>query len=172
VTARLCAAAALLATVVLANITTSRFGLIPAGFGLLVPAGTYAAGAALAVRDWLDRVGGLRWVLPTLTAGCVLSAVLATPALAVASAAAFALSELADLAGWRALRRRSLVAAVAVSNAVGAVVDTLVFLPLSGLPVTPAAIGGQLLVKGIYMTAAALLIIGAARTTRPQAVTA
>jgi queuosine precursor transporter len=169
-TARLTAAAALLATVVLANVATSRLGLIPAGFGLVVTAGTYAAGAALAVRDWLDRAGGLIWVLPTLAAGCVLSAVLATPALAVASAAAFALSEAADLAGWRALCRRSLPAAVIASNAVGAIVDTAVFLPLSGLPVTPASVGGQLLVKGVYVTGAALAVIAAARARRPRAV--
>lgn len=170
-TARVAAAAGLIGSVVAANWLTAHYGLIPAGFGLLVPAGTYAAGAALAVRDALDRAGGLRWVLPTLAAGVILSAVLAGPQLATASAAAFALSELADLAGWRALRRRSIVAAIVVSNAVGAVVDTLVFLPLSGLPVTPAAVGGQLLVKGIWMTGAALLVLAAARALRSRAVT-
>lgn len=171
-TARIAAAAGLIATVVTANWLTARYGLVPAGFGLLVTAGTYAAGAALAIRDALDRAGGLRWVLPTLAAGVVLSAVLAGPQLAVASAAAFACSELADLAGWRALRRRSIAAAVIVSNAVGAVVDTLVFLPLSGLPVTPAAVGGQILVKAGWITAAALLILAAVRATRPRQVSA
>jgi uncharacterized PurR-regulated membrane protein YhhQ (DUF165 family) len=131
-----------------------------------------AAGAALAVRDALDRAGGLPWVLPTIAAGVILSAFLASPALAVASAAAFACSELADLAVWRAIRRRTIAGAIAASNAAGAVVDTVVFLPLSGLPVTAAAIGGQVLVKAGYITAAALLVLALIRAVRPRVVTA
>jgi uncharacterized PurR-regulated membrane protein YhhQ (DUF165 family) len=104
---RLAFAAALVGTVVLANVLSARYGLVPAGFGLLVSAGTYAAGLALAIRDGLDRAGGLLWVLPTIAVGIVLSYFLATPQLAVASAAAFACSELADLGVFRALRSRA-----------------------------------------------------------------
>jgi uncharacterized PurR-regulated membrane protein YhhQ (DUF165 family) len=163
-------AVALVACVVLANVLTARFGLVPAGFGLLVTAGTFAAGAALAVRDALDRAGGSRWVLATIGVGVVVSAFLAGPALALASAVAFGLGELADLLGWRALKRRSLVAAIAGSNALGALVDTLVFLPLAGFPVTPAAVGGQLLVKGVWITLAALVVVAAVRAGRSRAV--
>lgn len=162
----------LIACVVAANVATARLGFVSAGFGLIVSAGTYAAGAALAVRDALDRAGGLPWVLPTIAAGVLLSAFLASPALAVASAAAFACSELADLAVWRAIRRRTIAGAIAASNATGAVVDTVVFLPLSGLPVTAAAIGGQVLVKAGYITAAALLVLALIRALRPRVVTA
>lgn len=165
-------ALALVGCVVAANVATSRLGLVPAGFGLLVTAGTYAAGLALAVRDALDRFGGFRWVLPTLAAGCVLSAILAGPALAVASAAAFALGELADLAAWRALRRHSLAGAITASNAVGALVDTVVFLPLAGFPLTAQAIGGQILVKAGWITLAALLVLAVARAARPRTVSA
>jgi uncharacterized PurR-regulated membrane protein YhhQ (DUF165 family) len=164
--------ALLIACVVAANVATARLGFVSAGFGLIVSAGTYSAGLALGVRDALDRAGGLRWVLPTLAVGCVLSALLSTPALAVASAAAFALGELSDLAVFRAVRHRTLAGAIAASNAVGAVVDTLVFLPLSGLPVTPQAIGGQILVKAVWITAAALLVLAAVRALRPRTVTA
>jgi hypothetical protein len=167
---RLAFAAALVGTVVLANELSARYGLVPAGFGLLVSAGTYAAGLALAIRDGLDRAGGLLWVLPTIAVGIVLSYFLATPQLAVASAAAFACSELADLGVFRGLRRRSLVAAIVASNAVGAVVDTLVFLPLSGFPVTPETVGGQILVKAVWITAAALVVLGAFRALRSRAV--
>jgi uncharacterized PurR-regulated membrane protein YhhQ (DUF165 family) len=163
---------ALVACVVAANVATARLGFVDAGFGLIVSAGTFAAGLALAVRDALDRAGGLRWVLPTILAGVALSAVLASPVLAVASAAAFALSELADLAVWRGLRRRTIGGAVAASNAVGALVDTAVFLPLAGLPVTAAAFGGQVLVKAGYVTVAALLLIAVVRLARPRTVTA
>jgi queuosine precursor transporter len=165
-------ASALVATVVAANVATARLGFVDAGFGLIVSAGTFAAGLALAVRDALDRVGGLRWVLPAIVVGVALSGLLATPALALASAAAFALSELADLGAWRAVRARSIAAAVVVSNLLGALVDTAVFLPLAGLPVTPAAFGGQVLVKAGYVTVAALLVVAAARAARPGGVTA
>ncbi len=165
-------ALALVATVVAANVATARLGFVDAGFGLIVSAGTFAAGLALAVRDALDRVGGLRWVLPTIVAGVVLSALLASPTLALASAAAFALSELADLGAWRAIRARSIALAVVVSNLVGALVDTAVFLPLAGLPVTASAFGGQVLVKAGYVTAAALLVLAAVRVARPRVVAA
>jgi uncharacterized PurR-regulated membrane protein YhhQ (DUF165 family) len=160
-------AAALVGCVVAANVATARLGMVPAGFGLVVSAGTWAAGLALVMRDALDRAGGLAWVLGTITAGVALSAWLAGPALAVASAVAFALSELADLAVFRQLRRRTLAGAVAASNAAGAVVDTLVFLPLAGFGLTAAAVGGQLLVKAGWLTGAALLVLAVLRTRRP-----
>jgi uncharacterized PurR-regulated membrane protein YhhQ (DUF165 family) len=161
---------ALLSTVVVANWLVARFGLVTAGFGLLVPAGTYAAGLALGLRDALDRVGGLRWVLGAIAAGILLSAVLASPTLAVASAAAFGLGELADLLVWRRLRKAGWRRALVASNAVGALVDTCVFLPLAGFPVTLASVGGQFLVKAVYLTVAALLVVeGVGRTIRARA---
>jgi uncharacterized PurR-regulated membrane protein YhhQ (DUF165 family) len=162
-------AGGLLGTVVAANWLISTFGLIPAGFGLLVPAGTYAAGLALGLRDGLDRVGGLRWVLPAIAAGVVLSAVLASPEVALASAVAFALGELTDLAVWRRLRRAGWRRALLASNAVGALVDTCVFLPLAGFPVTFASVGGQFVVKAIYVTLAVLLVAEVVvRVMRPR----
>lgn len=151
-------AIALLATVVTANWLAATFGLIGAGFGFVVPAGTYAAGLALGFRDGLDRVGGLRWVFGAVGLGVILSAVLASPELAVASAVAFALGELTDLAVWRGLRRSGWRRALVASNAVGALVDTCVFLPLAGFPVTFASVGGQFLVKAGYLTLAALVV--------------
>lgn len=165
-------AGGLLMCVVLANVATARLGMVPAGFGLLVSAGTYTAGAALALRDALDRNGGLRWVLPALAAGIGLSAVLAGPALATASAVAFGLGELTDLLVFRQLRRRTLAGAVVASNAAGAAVDTLVFLPLAGFGLTAAAVGGQVLVKAGWITVAALLVLATVRATRPRTVTA
>lgn len=163
-------AAGLVGCVLAANVATARLGLVPAGFGLLVPAGTWAAGLALALRDGLDRSGGLPWVLPTLAVGIGLSAWLAGPALAVASAAAFALGELADLGVFRQLRARSLPLAIGGSNLAGALVDTCVFLPLAGFAVTAATVGGQLLVKAGWVTGAAVLVLAAVRAVRPRAV--
>ena len=76
------------------------------------------------------------------------SAGLAGPRLAVASGAAFAVSELADLLVYQPLRRHGWIPAALASNAVGAPVDTVVFLALAGLPVW-AAMPGQLWVKAI-----------------------
>jgi uncharacterized PurR-regulated membrane protein YhhQ (DUF165 family) len=55
----------------------------------------------------------------------------APPALVVASAVAFLLSEFADLAVFTPLQRRGLVMAVAASSVVGLVVDSVVFLWLA-----------------------------------------
>src|SRR2546426_2327420 len=51
-------AVAYLAAIVLANWATAAHGLVPAGFGLLVTAGTYAAGLTLAVRDAVQDAAG------------------------------------------------------------------------------------------------------------------
>ena len=153
----------LLSTVVGANWLVSTFGVIPAGFGLMVPAGTYAAGLALGLRDGLDRLGGFPWVLPTIALGVVLSALVASPGIAVASAAAFALGELTDLLVWRRLRRSGWRRALGASNGVGAVVDTCVFLPLAGIPLTMTNVGGQVLVKAVFLTASILVLVEVAR---------
>jgi queuosine precursor transporter len=174
VTARLAAAAAavgLVGTVVAANYATSRFGLVPAGFGLLVTAGTYLAGLALGLRDVVDRLGGLRYVLAAIAAGIAASFAVGAGRIAVASAVAFALSELADLAVYRPLRRRSWRRAVAASNAVGAVVDSVVFLAVAGFPLTLAAVGGQVLVKAAWCTVAVLVVAeGVRRAVRRESV--
>jgi uncharacterized PurR-regulated membrane protein YhhQ (DUF165 family) len=63
--------------------------------------------------------------------GAAISAALAPPALVVASAAAFLLSEFADFAVYTPLAQRRLVAAVAASSLAGLVVDSIVFLYLA-----------------------------------------
>src|SRR6185503_15495777 len=99
-------AAGYLATIVAANWAITRFGLAPVGFGLVAPAGVYFAGLAFTLRDLLHDAAG-RWVvLAAISAGAVLSFLVSSPALAVASAAAFGLSELADLVVYAPMRRR------------------------------------------------------------------
>jgi uncharacterized PurR-regulated membrane protein YhhQ (DUF165 family) len=161
-------AVGLVGTVVLANWLVSAFGLIPAGFGLLVPAGTYAAGLALCLRDLLHDSGGVRWVLGAIAVGIVVSFLLGDGRIALASAVAFGLAELLDLAVYAPLRRRAWKTAVVASNAVGAVVDTLVFLSLAGFPLTFATVGGQLLVKAVWVTATFLLLTEGVRRFRPR----
>lgn len=161
-------AAALLGVIAAANWLTSTYGLVPAGFGLLVPAGTYAAGLALALRDVLHDTGGIRWVLAAITAGIGLSLLLGDGRIAIASAAAFALAELLDLAVYAPLRRRHWRTAVVASNAIGAVADTLVFLTIAGFPLTWETVAGQLLVKAVWVTAGFLAVAEVVRRAVPR----
>lgn len=151
------AVAAYTASIVAANWMTATFGLVPIGFGLMVTAGTFAAGAALILRDWVQVESGRRWVvLAAILAGAVISAVTSTPALAVASGVAFLVSELVDWGVFTPLRDRSLAGAVVISSVVSAPVDTVLFLAIAGFGVTWQAVLGQFLVK----TAMALLAAG------------
>jgi queuosine precursor transporter len=113
-----------------ANWMTARYGMV-AG---LVTAGTFAAGLTFLVRDWLQEAGGRWWVVGAIVAGAGLSVWLSSPALALASGVAFLVSETADFAVYTPLRKRSPAAAMALSNTVGAVVDSLLFLSLAGFP--------------------------------------
>jgi hypothetical protein len=133
--------------VVAANVLTDALGLVPIGFGLLVTAGTFAAGAALLMRDAVQQAGGRYWVVGAVAVGSVLSYVLADPRIAVASVVAFAASETADSAVFTPLRRRGLPTAVLASSVVAAPLDTVLFLSVAGFPVTPAAVAGQFIVK-------------------------
>ena len=129
-----------------ANWLTTRYGFIPVGLGLTATAGTYAAGLCLLARDCVHDTAGRAAVLAAIAAGGAASAVMAGPRLAAASAAAFVLSELADLAVYQPLRRRGFIRAALASNAVGAPVDTVLFLALAGFPIW-TAVPGQLLAK-------------------------
>jgi hypothetical protein len=144
------------AGVVLANVLTERLGLVPVAFGLVTTAGTYAAAVVLVARNLTqDAIGRLR-VLILMGIGIVLSVVLASPQLALASAVAFGLSELADMLVYTPLRRRGRSRAVAAASFVGAIVDTFVFLSIAGFPLTAAP--GQLVVKiGMGLLAALVL---------------
>jgi queuosine precursor transporter len=105
--------------------------LIPVAPGLMAPSGVTMAGAALVLRDLVQRRLGAAASSLAILAGAILSASLAPPALVVASAAAFLLSEFADLAVYTPLVRRGLIVAVVASSVAGLVVDSVVFLWLA-----------------------------------------
>lgn len=160
---RLILAAGFLATIIAANWAITRFGAVPVGFGLLAPAGVLFAGLAFTLRDLLHDVGGRWWVLGAIVAGAGLSFAVAPPSIALASAVAFGVSELADWAVYSRLRGRRWLLAVAVSNAVGLVVDSGLFLWLAFGSL--AFLPGQILAKG-YMTLLALGVLWFARRKR------
>ncbi|GGJ02136.1 VUT family protein [Neoroseomonas lacus] len=105
--------------------------LVPVAPGLMAPSGVLMIGLALVLRDLVQRRLGVGFSAAAVLAGASLSAFLAPPSLVLASAAAFLLSEFADLAVYTPLQKRRLVLAVAASGAVGLVVDSLVFLWLA-----------------------------------------
>ncbi|TCO64369.1 hypothetical protein EV192_101137 [Actinocrispum wychmicini] len=164
----LLAGLAYLATVTLANWTTSVYGLVPAGFGLVVTAGTYGAGLALAVRDAVQDAAGMRVAVALVALGCGLSTLFADARIALASGVAFLLAELLDMAVYTPMRRRGHRRAVAVSGAVGAVADSVVFLLVTGFPFTAPSLGGQLLVKAVWVTGAYLVVMEVARRALPR----
>ena len=152
-------AIAYIGTVIAANWLVQTFGVVPVGFGLMAPAGVYLIGLALVLRDFVQWSLGKAWMLAALTVGAGLSFLVADPHLAIASAAAFTFSELADFAlfTWIAPRWGR---AVAIGGAVGAIADSVIFLSIAfgSLAFMP----GQLLGKA-YGIGLAVVIISARR---------
>jgi uncharacterized PurR-regulated membrane protein YhhQ (DUF165 family) len=101
--------------------------LVPVGFGLMAPTGVLMIGAALVLRDWLHEMGGARLAIAAVIFGALLSLLVSPPALAVASAVAFLIAELCDTAVYTPLRKRWPAWAVLASGAVGAAVDSMIF---------------------------------------------
>lgn len=146
-------------TVVAANWAIQRFGFVPVGFGLLAPAGVYFAGLAFTLRDLTHETLGRRWVLVAILIGAALSWLI-SPAFALASGVAFLVSELADFAVYTPLRKRNWLAAVTMSNTIGLLIDSALFLWLAFGSLD--FIAGQAVGK-FWMTAVAVLILGVGR---------
>src|SRR5215468_1806384 len=105
--------------------------LVPVAPGIMAPSGVLMVGAALVLRDLVQRRLGVEFGVGAIIAGAAISAGVAPPALVLASATAFLLSEFADFAVYTPLARRRLVAAVVASSIVGLIVDSVVFLWLA-----------------------------------------
>ena len=120
--------------------------LVPVAPGLLAPSGVLTVGAALILRDVVQRCLGLIWGLAAIAAGAVLSTLVAPSTLVIASGTAFALSELADFVVYTPLQQRRLTLALVASSIVGLVVDSLVFLLLAfgSLEFLPGQVVGKL----------------------------
>jgi uncharacterized PurR-regulated membrane protein YhhQ (DUF165 family) len=105
--------------------------LVPVAPGIMAPSGVLMVGAALVLRDLVQRRLGVEFGIGAIVVGAMISAGLAPASLVLASAAAFLLSEFADFAVYTPLARRRLVAAVVASSIAGLVVDSIVFLWLA-----------------------------------------
>jgi len=105
--------------------------VLPVAPGVMAPSGVLMIGAALVLRDLVQRRLGPAFGIAAILVGALISAAVAPRALVIASTAAFLLSEFADFAVYTPLARRRLVLAVFASSVVGLVVDSIVFLWLA-----------------------------------------
>ena len=112
---------------------------VPVGFGLIAPAGTYLIAVSWPARDMLQRAGGKQIGIAAIVVGALLSWWVSSPAIAVASGVTLLLSETADFLVYTPLQRRWFVPAVIASGVVAAVVDSVVFVHLAGLPTSEIA---------------------------------
>ena len=125
---------------ILANWLAAKYNgpsALPVGFGLYAPGGVFAIGFVLVVRDWMNQIN-TKVSLALIPIASLISYVIgelagwtALERIALASVAAFCVSELVEWAVFTPIRKRSLVAGVALSGTVGLVIDSLVFLSLA-----------------------------------------
>ena len=105
--------------------------LIPVAPHLMAPSGVLMVGAALVLRDLVQRRLGFGVAVAAILIGAGISGLIAPLSLVTASAVAYLLSEFADLAVYTPLHERRFIAAVIASSVVGLVVDSIVFLWLA-----------------------------------------
>lgn len=151
---------AFVATVYAANWAITRYGIVSVGFGLMAPAGVFFAGLAFVLRDTTHRTLGRPAVVAAIAAGALLSWIVADGRIAIASAIAFLVSELADWAVYEPLHERTFIGGVVASNIVGAVVDSLIFLSIAFGSLM--FIDGQIVGK-LWVTLAAMPVLIVAR---------
>ncbi|MBF0268727.1 MAG: VUT family protein [Alphaproteobacteria bacterium] len=157
---------AYIAVIFLANWAIQTFHLVPVGFGLMAPAGVYFAGLAFTLRDLVQDKLGRNWTIGAILAGAALSYAI-EPKFALASGAAFLVSELLDFAVYTPLRKRNWMMAVTISNLVGLVADSALFLWLAFGSI--AYLQGQVVGK-LWMTIAAVALLWLYRRHRQQAI--
>lgn len=164
------AIAGFIGCILAANYVTTRYGMVPVGFGLIATAGTYFAGLSFVLRDAVQDSAGKAASIAVIAAGAALSFLISDPFIALASGVAFLLSELGDLLVYTPLRKRGYIRAAVTSNIVGALLDTVVFLTIAGFPLV-AALPGQMVGK-VLVTLVAVAVVAGVRFHRRQAVTA
>ncbi len=113
------------ASVVLVNLGFSAVPMIETPVGMLSPMAV-VVGAVFVIRDYAQRAAG-HWVLAAMLIATVLSFLLANPFVALASALAFASSEIADYLLYT-FTKRPFHQRVVLSSLVSAPIDTAVFL--------------------------------------------
>lgn len=162
-------AALYVALVVVANWLAATYTW-PVGFGYEAPAGVFAVGLILALRDWVHELRGLALSLGLAYVAGVLSLAIAVAAgwstlgrIAVASIVAFTVSETVDAFVYEPARKRWPAAGLVVSNVVALTIDSLIFLQL--------AFGGLAYFKGQWIGKAEMTLLALALVCTRRAVT-
>lgn len=129
--------AGFIACVWLANFAISHWGDVafPGGphtvtlLGLTAPSGVLVVGFSFSLRDGAQWALGKWWVAGGIVVGALLSALTADASIALASGLAFFIAEACDFGVYTPLAERGRWAwGVALSNTVGSLVDSVVFL--------------------------------------------
>ena len=137
------------------NVAFAYTPLIQLPGGELWPPLSLAVGFVFVVRDYAQqRVG--HHILWAMLLGCALSWFFASPELAIASAAAFAVGELADWAVFT-FTKKPFSQRILLSSLLGTPLDSLVFLTLVGIA-TPVALVTMTLSKLIGALIVYLLV--------------
>lgn len=118
------------ALIVGVNIGFSAVPMVPTPWGDMFPPMSFAVGLVFIARDFAQRAIG-HYVLAAMALAAALSWWMAAPVVAVASLAAFAVSELADWGVYSATRR-PLRDRVLISSAISTPIDGLIFLSMIG----------------------------------------
>lgn len=158
-------AAGYIGLVLLANWLASAY-IVPVPLTpYMAPAGVFAIGGILVLRDWLQQLHGLWRTMPLVYAAGLISWFVGDLAgwtslqkIAIASVVAFTVSETVEAIVFTPLRNRSLTAAVGLSAIVGLALDSWIFLTLAfgSLAYFPGQFFGKLemVVVGLVLTAA------------------
>jgi queuosine precursor transporter len=124
--------------VILANWLASTYIVHVPLTPYMAPAGVFAIGAILVLRDWMQQLRGLLWTMPLVYAAGLISWLVGDLAgwtslqkIAVASVIAFSVSETVEALVFTPLRKRSLSLGVALSGTVGLALDSWIFLTLA-----------------------------------------
>jgi|TARA_R110000765_G_scaffold423885_1_gene533467 uncharacterized PurR-regulated membrane protein YhhQ (DUF165 family) len=120
---------AYVALIVLINIGFSVVPLVPV-FGEMFPPLSLAVGLIFVARDYAQREIGHKVIIAMLVAG-VLSYIMASPLVAVASLAAFLVSEFADWGVYTWIKK-PFAERILISSAVSTPLDSAVFLGMIG----------------------------------------
>lgn len=168
---KLTLAALYVSLVVLANWLASKYVVHVPLTHYLAPAGVFAIGVILVLRDWIQQLAGLRFALALVPVGGVLSYLIGTGAgwtslqrIALASLAAFLVSETIEALVFTPIRKRSLTAGVFASGFVGNAIDSFLFIWIAWSAIRFPGATHHDLFLGNFTGKAEMVILGTALT--------
>jgi uncharacterized PurR-regulated membrane protein YhhQ (DUF165 family) len=160
--------AAYLALAILANWLAAAYTVRVPLTDLVAPAGVFAIGGILVLRDWLQQLAGLLWTMTLVYVAGLVSWGVAEMAgwtslqkVAVASVVAFTVSETIEALVFTPIRNRSLSLGVLASGVAGTAVDSWLFLSI--------AFGSLSFFWGQFFGKGEMVLVGAALTASRRA---